>query len=223
MSILRGSVSAGLAVLLTTTAFTYGAQGAWSAATISEDLYKHLEAGYLQVQKGSYDGAVKNFCDAVRTDRDSVTARRYLAYALVKAGAPELAVEQLSLITKMTSPSAYDSYLYGEAYYTAGQYKLSAEAYQKTLNLVPNFDAARGGLIKSLTLGGEFELAANECLNGLKQANDKVAKKYYQTMLACVQEIRSAPQPAAATTYYRQGPASPVTPLVRNQMDMSAE
>jgi tetratricopeptide (TPR) repeat protein len=219
MSILRGSVSAGLAVILTTTAFSYATLSAWSAATISEDLYKHLDAGYQQIQKGSYEKAVKDFCEAVRSDRDSVTARRYLVYALVKAGAPELAVEQLSMITKMTSPSAYDNFLYGEAYYSAGQYKLSAEAYQKTLTVVPTFDAARGGLIKSLTLGGEFELASNECITGLKQANDKVAKKYYETMLTCVKEIRSAPQ-ATANAYYR--PAPPPA-FGRSNYEMSTE
>jgi tetratricopeptide (TPR) repeat protein len=215
MSIPRKGTFFCLAAIFTTTLSSLAASTpAFSTATISEDLYKHLKTGYDEVQNGSYDRAVKDFCNAVRTDRDSVTARRYLAYALVKSGTPELAMKQLSLVGKMTTPTAFDLYLYGEAYFSAGDYKHSLESFQKCLALVPDFDAARGGMIKSLALQGEFSQASNECLTGLSHAKDGAAKKYYQAMLKRVKEVALLPV---------QSPYMVPSRGVSNQLDLGLE
>lgn len=217
MSIRKKGVLFCLAAMITTTlSCVVSINPANSTATISEDLYKHLKIGYEEVQKGLYDRAVKDFCNAVRTDRDSVTARRYLAYALVKCGVPDLAMKQLSLVGKMTPPTAFDLYLYGEAYFAAGDYKHALSSFQKCLALVPDFDAARGGLIKSLALRGEFNQATNECLTGLNQAKDAPAKKYYQAMLKRVREVAMIP---VAPTLYMVPPRGGSG----NQLDLGVE
>jgi tetratricopeptide (TPR) repeat protein len=207
------------AIFTTILSISVTAHPAFSTATISEELYKHLKVGYDEVEKGAYDRAVHDFCSAVRTDRDSVTARRYLAYALVKMGTPELAMKQLSLVQKMTTPTAFDLYLYGEAYFTAGEYKQALDSFQKCLALVPDFDAARGGVIKSLALQGEFNQATNECITGMTKAKDAPAKKYYQDMLKRVREVALIPiTPVTSTTSYavpRQGGA--------NNLDLNLE
>lgn len=202
------------AILTTTVSGLVFAGPALSTATISESLYKHLKGGYDNVQKGSYERAVKDFCDAVRTDRDSVTARRYLAYALVKTGTPDLAMKQLYLVRRMTTPTAFDLYLYGEAYFTAGDYRHALESFQKCLALVPYFDAARGGVIKSLALQGEFNQATNECLTGLSKAKDPAAKKYYQAMFTRVRQLAMTP------IYHAKGV---MPPRPSNQMDLDLE
>jgi tetratricopeptide (TPR) repeat protein len=215
MSTLKNKTNFCLAAILTTAVSgLVFAIPALPTATISEGLYKHLKGGYDNVQKGSYEKAVKDFCDAVRTDRDSVTARRYLAYALVKTGTPDLAMKQLSLVAKMTTPTAFDLYLYGEAYFTAGDYRHALDSFQKCLALVPYFDAARGGVIKSLALQGEFNQATNECLTGLSKAKDPAAKKYYQAMLTRVREVAMTPVNTAR-------PLPPRRP--GNQMDLDLE
>lgn len=201
-------------LLISTFAYIFSVLNVKAATTISEELYKRLKRGYDQVQKGSYDKAVKTFCEAVRRDRDSITARRYLAYALVKSGAGDQAMDQLSFITKMTTPTAFDLYLYGEAYFTQGNYKESLTAFEKCLAAVPNCDAARGGVIKSLTLQGEYNQATTECISGLNTASDETAKKYYQAMLNKVKEIAVAP-PAPQMS-------SPTT-AVHNQLDLGLE
>ncbi len=202
------------AILISAVSSIVIANTAYGAATISEELYKHLKTGYELVEKGAYDRAVKAFCQAVRADRDSITARRYLAYALLKSGVPDLALEQLSLISRMTTPNAFDFFLYGEAYYGMGQYKEAFGAFQKSLTAMPEFDAARGGVIKSLTLQGEFHQATNECVAGLNQAKNEASKKYYKTMLQCVKDISARP---VSNSYPTSSNSS------NNQLDLGRE
>src|SRR6185369_3381393 len=67
-------------VTTTTVTTTRTAKAAKPIAVNRAALYPLLKKAYDQMLKGQFQEAVVTCLDAVRADRDSVTARRYLAY-----------------------------------------------------------------------------------------------------------------------------------------------
>jgi tetratricopeptide (TPR) repeat protein len=149
--------------------------------------------GYEQIGKGQFDLAVKTLCQAVQADRNAIVPRRYLAYALTRAGSNQTAIDQLDIVGKMGTLTAFDYYLYGESYYGLGKFSDAKEAYQKAISSWPNLDAARGGEIKTLVRLNQFDQAKELCLAGLQQAKTAETKKYYQSIFEHVQQISLNP------------------------------
>jgi tetratricopeptide (TPR) repeat protein len=167
--------------------------------------YTLVKKGYEQIQQGLYMEAVKTLCQAVQVERNNIVARRYLAYALTEAGSHQSAIEQLELIGKMGELSAFDQYLYGNAYYAMDKFAQAKDAYEKAIALSPNFDAARGGLIKSLVKLSQFEQAKTICMFGLQQAKTDQTRQYYQTILATVQEVNASPSAGSDSLQFSPG------------------
>jgi tetratricopeptide (TPR) repeat protein len=166
-----------------------------SPSTAKVTVYPLVKEGYDLLQKGSYMEAVQSLCQAVVLDRDDVSARRYLALALIKIDNADRALEQMGLVGRLAQPSAFDYFIYGEAYFAMGKYKEAEDAYRRSLELEKDqlSDADRAGVVKSLVGALDFDKATAECQKYLKQAKTKEQKAYYQTMLKKVKEAKAGP------------------------------
>ncbi len=67
-----------------------------------------FKKGYEQLRKADYRGAITTFREAVKQNANDPLARRCLAYALLCSGAPEDALTQLILLTRLSPPGAAD-------------------------------------------------------------------------------------------------------------------
>lgn len=156
-----------------------------------------LQNSYTCMSKGQFDKALKMLVGAVKKDKDSITARRYLAYALLKTGSPQQAIEQLLFVAKMIQPNAFDWYTFGESYLTSGDFHMAQESFQDALKINAQYDAARGGLVQSLAGLQNYDEALKTCLEGLRGTQSAAAKTYYQKLYTIVaQEKISAPREA---------------------------
>jgi tetratricopeptide (TPR) repeat protein len=172
------------------------AGAAESMAPLKVTVYPLVKDGYDELQKGNYLDAVQTLCEAVILDRDDVSARRYLALALIKADNADRALEQMGLVGRLTPPTGFDFFIYGEAYFALGKYKEAEESYRKSLEKDPSSDSARAGVIKSLVGELEWDKAIAECQKCIKQTKTKDQKSYFQTMLKKVKDAKSAPPPS---------------------------
>lgn len=176
-----------------------GAQAVTPASTTARQarpvnplMAKLLQKGYEELRKGKYDDAVKTMADAVRLDPDSVSARRYLAFALMRKGASQDAIFQLLTISRMTKATAFDNYTLGEAYSKEGKLTLAENYYRAVLRTNPNYDPARASLIKTLSSTGKYQEAFHECLTGYRNAKTEMLTKYYRILYQNVNEQKLA-------------------------------
>lgn len=159
---------------------------------VSTALGQLLQRGYEQMRKGNYDAAVATMAAAVRTDPDSVSARRYLAFALMRNGRSQEAMYQLLIIQRMAKASPFDNYTLGEAYVKVGKMEDAAACFKEALKTNPNYDPARASLIKTLSSTGNYDEAFSECLTGYKAAKTPMLSRYYRILYQNVQEQKLA-------------------------------
>lgn len=156
-----------------------------------------IAKAYGQMKREEFVPAIRTLVSALKLDQDSLTARRYLAYALLRAGEPENALTQLILITRLAIPNAFDWYTFGEVYLAAGSYKQAEEAFKDALVKNPHMDGARGGLIKTFAQTGQYDKAMQLISQGYSQSRFSESKDYYRRLLAYVNEQRRSPQTSA--------------------------
>lgn len=175
--------------------FTIAPQESFAAAkTIDAELAAALEKGYKELSKQDYSKAVDIFSAAVKDDPDSVTARRYLAYALVKQGNSLAAIDQLNAITKLIKPTYFEWCTYGEAYLKANSLDQAASCYKAAIALAPKADYAKSGLIRVSLQGKKYEEAMNLAKDGMKESANAEIYEYYKKLYAGVLAASAAPQ-----------------------------
>lgn len=181
-------------------AFSFGfslsiaVEPAFAAKTIDAELAGALDKGYKAIAKGDYSDAIKILSGAVKKDSDSITARRYLAYALVKAGMSMAAIDQLNAITKLVKPTYFEWCTYGEAYLRAGGLDQAASCYKAAIALAPKADYAKSGLIRVSLQGKKYEEAMNLAKDGMKEASNQQIYDYYKKLYAGVLAASTQPQ-----------------------------
>lgn len=188
---------------------------AWSAAggrAVTPQLYTLLKKGYQQMQKGSYEPAVQTLIQAVQVDRNSVTARRYLGFALLQSGSNELAIQQLQLVQRMTRATPFDTYSLAQAYFQSGNFKLAQDTYKNALDQNPNMDLARSGLIKTLISMNNYDDAFNQCLEGYRNSKGEAMAKYYRQLYQNVQESKLSLHKFPSTAVAVNTPVAQETP-----------
>ena len=84
---------------------------------VSDKIAPLLSQGYALIGQGNYDKAIEVLQKALKLDKDSITARRYLAYALVRKGQAKQAIGEMQKVSKQTTPNSFDWYIFGDAYY----------------------------------------------------------------------------------------------------------
>ncbi|MBA3992599.1 MAG: hypothetical protein C0469_03670 [Cyanobacteria bacterium DS2.3.42] len=176
---------------------------------VSNTVGQLLQKGYEQMRKGNYELAVRILASAVKADPDSVSARRYLAFALMRNGSLHDAIYQLLIIQRMAKATPFDNYTLGEAYAKMGKLAEAEACFKEALKVNPNYDPARASLIKSLASTGKYDEAFSECLTGYKAAKTEMLTKYYRILYQHVQEQKlslhrmqdpSVSVPASTTT-----------------------
>ncbi len=185
--------SATLATLVLSFSLVIAPQSA-AAKTIDAAMASSLEKGYKEISKGNYSDAIKILSDTVKKDSDSITARRYLAYALVKAGMSMAAIDQLNAITKLVKPTYFEWCTYGEAYLRAGGLDQAASCYKAAIALAPKADYAKSGLIRVSLQNKNYEEAMNLAKEGMKTASDQKLYDYYKKLYAGVLAASTTPQ-----------------------------
>ena len=155
---------------------------------VSQTVGQLLQRGYEQMRKGNYELAVRTLAAAVTADPDSVSARRYLAFALMRHGSLHDAMYQLLIIQRMAKASPFDSYTLGEAYNKMGKLPEAEACFKEALKTNPNYDPARASLIKVLSSTGKYDEAFTECLTGYKAAKTELLIRYYRVLYQHVQE-----------------------------------
>ncbi len=149
---------------------------------ISADLAPLLEKAYKEMMGGHYPPAVQILNKAVQTDKDSITARRYFAFALVKAGEPRQAIEQLNTITKSIKPTYFEWCTYGEAYLSSGGLDQAESCYKEALKTTPKNDYAKSGLIRVSIKGGNFDQALELAHEGMKGSKGNDTYNYFKNL-----------------------------------------
>lgn len=192
--------------------------------TISEELAPMLSKGYELMQQGDFSPAVKTLAGAVRSDSDSITARRYLAYALVKSGDPKDAIAQLNAIVKKIKPTYFEWCTFGEAYLEAGAVDQAKSCFETALKQSPRCDCARSGLIRANVKNNDLQAALDLAAEGMKSARDQELYDYYKGLYRVVYSHKSSiPAPAVGAapqkTTVSQTAVAPVSPANRANYD----
>lgn len=107
-----------------------------------------LKKSYDQMIDGEFRDAIDTQVLAVKADKNSVSARRYLSYSLLKIGASEEAIEQLNNLLTMTKPTTVDMLMCGEACLLSGRLKHAERWFKDALAADPALAYARVGLAK---------------------------------------------------------------------------
>jgi len=153
-----------------------------------------LNRAYDQMRKNSFANAVTLLNDAVRADANSIIARRYLAYALIRIARPAEALNQLVFLTNMLKPNApttFDNFNLGEAYLSLRNYSAAEDAFKSVVALEPRNDAARGDLIKAYAYDSKFPEAMTQLTIG-QQNRDPRIQKYYRTLLELIYNAKTS-------------------------------
>ena len=111
----------------------------------NEKILPLINEAYKEIGQGDSAKAVKTLVKALNIDPDSITARRYLAFAMVQVAQYVPALTQMQKLSKITPMNAFDWYVFGEAYAGAGALSHSQSCYQQALAISPAYHAARGG------------------------------------------------------------------------------
>ncbi|MDP3507739.1 MAG: hypothetical protein Q8T09_07085 [Candidatus Melainabacteria bacterium] len=149
---------------------------------VNEKILPLINDAYKEIGSGEAAKAVKTLVKALNIDPNSITARRYLAFALVQSKSYVPALTQMQKLSKITPMNAFDWYVFGEAYAGAGAVDHSLSCYEQALAITPAYHAARGGSVKALVRKGLFAQALQQADKGVPYATDQVVKKYYASL-----------------------------------------
>lgn len=185
--------------------------------TISAELAPLLEKGYKQIVSNKFDAAVKTLNQAVKLDKESISARRYLAYALVKNNQPRQAIAELNTITKAIKPTYFEWCTFGEAYLNNGSLDQAESCYKQALKKSPRNEYARSGLIRVDLKAGNYQQAMSSATEGMKKARGKGNYDYYKNLYIAAYALENkgnqhVPPPAVTQPVYQ--PAQSVQPSV---------
>ena len=142
-----------------------------------------VQQGYAQIVGGKAPEAVKTLSQAVRLNPSNMDARRYLGAAMLQAGLPERAAEQLKVLTQSPKTILTDSNLLGQAYLQMQRYDLAIAAFNKVLKGDLVNDTAHNGLIDCYMASGKEDMARSICSHGVQVARTASARAKFQEKL----------------------------------------
>jgi Tfp pilus assembly protein PilF len=143
------------------------------AQALDSITYPLVQKGYQEMTHGSALSSIDTFSQAVRTAPNDPVPRRYMAYALLKAGLNESAIEQFQQLSLMELIPPQDQVTFGIALLDAGLTKQAADQFSNCLDTNPKIIPARMGLIIAYQNLGEKSKAEEQCVHGMKNAKTK--------------------------------------------------
>jgi tetratricopeptide (TPR) repeat protein len=152
------------------------ASGAGSSAKLDSKPGALLRKSYSQMVEGDYREAVDTQVMAEKADRDSVTARRYLSYSLLKLGASDEAMGQLKHLLSMTRATPIDMCMCGEALLQAGRLNHAEKWFKEALSADPSMNCARVGL-SNVSAKRKMIASAKATANVVPPADEKLEKE----------------------------------------------
>lgn len=166
---------------------------AGAASSAGPEIPKILKSGYEQLRKADYRGAILTFREAVKQNSNDPLARRCLAYALLCAGAPEDALDQLILLTRLSPPGAVDWCTFGEVYLIAGSYGQAEEAFADALKLNPELFWASCGIIRAKAMQRDFKAAYRSLAELIADTHDEKKRAYLYKLRIAIRKLELTP------------------------------
>ncbi len=154
-----------------------------------------LKKGYEQLRKADYRAAITTFREAVKQNVNDPLARRCLAYALLCSGAPEDALTQLILLTRLSPPSAADWCTFGEVYLIAGSYGQADDAFNEALKFNPELFWAKCGIIRAKAMQRDFKSAYQLIAELIADTNDEKLRRYLYNLRLGIRRLELTPAP----------------------------
>jgi tetratricopeptide (TPR) repeat protein len=142
-----------------------------------------VSAGYKLLAAGSYETAARYFSQALNADPSDVSARRYLAIALIEDGLPAQGAQQMQAVIQSGQPKELDYYYLGKADFYCANYSRSIENYQQALKINPNLELAKAGLAHAYAVSGKRQYAIQLCEERLRSSRDSELRKEYENLL----------------------------------------
>jgi Tfp pilus assembly protein PilF len=168
---------------MATASTNYATPVASSSATLM------IKRGYAQLQENNLGLAAKSFSQALQSDGDNVTARRYLAYTLIKQSSP---VEALNQLNQVEDPSAFDLYLKGLASDMMLHPNQAAYCYKAAVEKDPQNNEYRLKAIHALINISKYEEASVLSSDGRARALTPAQRKFYADELARTENLAAA-------------------------------
>jgi hypothetical protein len=145
------------------------------------DLPVHLiQKAYSQIQGKDYAQATKTLCASIRTEGDSLTARRYLSYVLLQQGQADDALKQMA---SLHDPTAFDLFMKGVAFEMTSEPGTAVDWFRAASDKEPQNTYFRNKAIDALVGMGKYEDAGLLCADGNRLATDAKVKSYYAEKL----------------------------------------
>lgn len=153
-----------------------------------------LRKGYDQLRKNDLEKAIPTLCNVVRADRDSPSARRYLAFALLQQGEGKAALSQLNALSLLQESTTFDIMLKAVALDMIGEHEKALEYFRETMERDPDSDYYRIKTIDQLLILFKYEEAMELATDGYNSTTDaKVAAIYRQRIgkIRAIQRLTS--------------------------------
>lgn len=139
--------------------------------------------GYNEINKGDLDGAIECLVQAVKKQPNNVNARRYLAYAFVRAGSFNEAVQQFKALSGLQILSNEDILNYADALEGAGNSKGAADLLAPCVSANESDVQMRSRLARVYYRAGQEAAGDQIILDGLAHANSEGDKQQLLRML----------------------------------------
>jgi predicted Zn-dependent protease len=141
-----------------------------------------LTKAYEQICKSDFEAAVPLLCQVVRADRNSPSARRYLAFVLLQEGHAKAALSQLDALNRLQPESAtFDILMRGVASDMVGEREKALELFRQAMAREPQSDYYRIKTIDELITLLQYDEAQKLATEGYNSAkNPKIAALYGQ-------------------------------------------
>ncbi len=156
-----------------------------------------VQKAYAQIRKQQFDEAVPNLCMAIKLERNSVVARRYLSFALIQQGQMAEALQQLDLLDQLHNGIALDLFMKGVASEKLAEPTRAADWFRAAVDKEPANDFFRMKAINAFILLSKYDDASALSTDGVKLTANANLKKYYadqqtrtQYLSACVAKNR---------------------------------
>ncbi|MBS1994244.1 MAG: hypothetical protein JSS83_27220 [Cyanobacteria bacterium SZAS LIN-3] len=148
-----------------------------------------LVKAYEQICKSDFEQAMPTLCDLVRSDPNSPSARRYLAFVLLQEGHAKEALVQLEILNRLQEGVTFDILLRGVANDMVGKHEKALELFKETMARDPKSDYYRIKTIDELLVLLRYDEAMTMANEGLALAKDPKIVAVYQQKIRKINSI----------------------------------